>query len=106
MGCDTYVGALEQAAPYMAKVQGLENTLGGELAMGDDADPEYRWVPLLSSGHKEGQELREAWRSMKEEAKEAAEFLGEEVEGVLAKPVEGAGSDSAGLTRKAIVEDV
>ena len=77
--------------------------MGGEGAWGEDSDPGTRWAPLLASGHPDGQELREAWAYLQQQAQEAATYLGEEVEGALAEQVEGAGKDSNHL-RQALTE--
>jgi hypothetical protein len=98
-----YVGALEQAAAFMAEVPALQEALGGEGAWGEDADPATRWEPLLNSGLRDGEELRAAVASLQQEAREAATFLGEEVEGVLADRMGGFGKDTTGSTRQAIV---
>ena len=51
-----------------------------------------RWAALLESGERDGEELRAAWAALQLEARECAEYLGEEGEGVLAVDVVGAGS--------------
>ena len=99
-----YIQALEQAAPYMAKLPILDQILGGEEAWSEDADSASRWSSLLNSGHKDGQELSTAWSYLKQEARESALYLGEEVDGVLAEPVEGAGHSTTGHTRTSITE--
>ena len=99
-----YLGALEVAAPYMAGVPGLEEVMGGREAWGEDSDPGTRWATLLASGHQDGQELRAAWAHLQRQAREAATYLGEEVEGVMADQVEGAGKDSSGHLRQALTE--
>ena len=87
-----YLGALQQAAPYMARQPELEVVFGGEGSWGEGADPGMRWAALLESGERDGEELRAAWAALQLEARECAEYLGEEVEGVLAVDVVGAGS--------------
>ena len=87
-----YLGALQQAAPYMARQPGMEVVLGGQMSWGEEADPGTRWSALLDSGQLDGEELRSAWVALQLEARESADYLGEEVEGVLAVDVAGAGS--------------
>ena len=99
-----YLGALEQAAPYMAKQLVLEDVLGGEAAWGEGADLGSRWSPLLASGHKDGASMRQSWLNLKQEATEAALYLGEELSGVMAEQVTGAGRDCLGKLRQALVE--
>ena len=65
-----FIGALEQAAGFMSKLPVLEDLLGGEQSWGEDADPASRWVPLLSSGARDGVELRAAWQSLQQERKD------------------------------------
>ena len=48
-----YLGALQVAAPYMAKVPALQEVMGGEGAWGEDSDPGTRWATLLASGHQD-----------------------------------------------------
>ena len=64
-----------------------------------------RWTELLASGHENGRELARAWNFLQGEAREAAGYLGEEVEGVLAMGVEGAGCDSTETTRQKLQEE-
>ena len=100
-----YFGALEQAAPFMALVPGLEKVMGGSVCWGRDAVRESRWRQLLESDHQDGRELFRTWSYLQGEAKETGDYLGEEVEGVLAREVEGAGCDSSGTTRQKIQEE-
>ena len=97
-----YIQGLEQAAAFMAGLPVLTEVMGGQEKWGEDADKESRWTGLLSSSHQDGVELRAAWAALQQEAQEAAVFLGEVVEGVLADPVEGAGHASSGTTRTEI----
>ena len=99
-----YLQALEQAAPFMAKFPVLEEVVGGVSAWEDKALAASHWSGLLSSGHQDGAELREAWAFLQQEAQDAAAYLGETVEGVLAEAVEGAGHSTTGVTRTKIVE--
>ena len=83
--CDPgYVGALLQAVPFMAALPALKEVMGGDEIWGEEGDAVHRLPPLLSSGHREGEELDAAWKRMQLEAEESARYLGEEVEGVLA----------------------
>ena len=99
-----YIGALEQAAPFMASMTALQHVVGGEEAWGVDADPANRWAHLLTSGHMDGVELQTAVLSLQLEARETAVYLEEEVEGVLTDRVEGIGKDTTGTTRRCITE--
>ena len=59
-----------------------------------------KWAALLDSGQRDGGELRAGWAALQLEAWECAEYLGEEVEGVLAVDVVGAGSVRESLSRR------
>ena len=62
---------------------------------------------LVSSGTRLGQEYREAWEALKQDAEQCAEWVGEELEGGLAVPVRGAGVGcTTGATRKVVVEQM
>ena len=56
---------------------------------------------MLTSGCRTGIELTHLWDTLQLEAREMCQFLGEELEGPLAVPVEGAGEGSVtGATRQ------
>ena len=103
--CDPgYVGALLQAAPFMAKLPALKDVMGGDDVWGDEGDAAQRLAPLLSSGHREGEELAAAWRRMQLEAEESARYLGEQVEGALAGDLQGGEFAPERAVRQQIVE--
>ena len=52
-----FLGALEQAAPFLAQQPVTTEVYGGDDSWGEAADPGSRWLTLLSSGHKDGVEL-------------------------------------------------
>ena len=62
----------------MARQPELEFVLGGEDSWGEEANPGMRWAALLDSGQRDGEELRAAWAALQLEARECAEYLGEE----------------------------
>lgn len=99
-----YIGALQQAAPFMAELPALEDIMGGEQCWGEESNCEEPWSPLLTSGLQDSIELRAAWHSLQTEAQEAALYLGEEVEGALSVGVEAAGHEFQGTVRQSIVE--
>ena len=73
--------------------------------VGEDSDDQHRWQSLLESGCRTGTELARAWESLQREAKDMTDYLGEELEGVLAMTVEGFGEGSTdGSTRRKVVE--
>ena len=98
-----FIGSLCQAAPYMAEVEVLKATFGGEEVWGEDGDQASRWAPLLSSGQTDGVELRAAWNALGQEMTEAGLYLGEVLDGSLSAPVEGAGAGVQSI-RKSIAE--
>ena len=60
---------------------------------------------MLGSGCREGQELRQVWDRLKEEAEEASHWLLSDVEEVFVTGIEGVGAGSvSGETRRRIVE--
>ena len=99
-----FIGALEQAAPFMAAQHVLEEVFGGEEAWGEDSDAGTRWATLLSTTHRDGRELKLAWAALQREAMDSALFLGEQLEGALARNVVGAGSDILGGSRQYLTE--
>ena len=100
-----WVGALEQALPFFAGEKGVCPPLA-ELS-GEEEDDLHRWQPLLNSGLRTGEELRQAWTLQQQRAGEMAAYLGEELGGALAQPVEAAGQGStSGGTRMAITEQI
>ena len=100
-----YLGALEQAAPYMASRPTLSDLMGGLGSWGEEADPRSRWVQLLASGHADGVQLRQSWSLLQRSAQEAAIYLGDEMTGTLVDQVEEAGWDSGGKLRQKLVEE-
>ena len=76
-----FIGALEQSIPSFPGEGGvctlLEESMGGEDCFGEGAAPETRWRVLIQSGAREGEELIRVWSQLKEEAEEAATWLGE-----------------------------
>ena len=97
-----YVAGLEQALPFFGGEKGicppLEQLGGGGMSSAE------RWRPLLERGGRTATELAGAWNALTREAREMSEYLGEELSGALANPVEGAGDGSTdGGTRKTVV---
>ena len=64
-----------------------------------------RWQQLLQSGCRTAQEFSASWVVLQEEARECSVFLGQELDGHLAVPVEGVGEGSVdGSTRRKVVQ--
>jgi len=78
---------------------------GSEECWGEEAAVEDRWRIVLSSGCSEGAELRRLWERLQREARVSADWLGEEVPGVLNTPVQGVGEGSvSGAIRGRVVQ--
>ena len=96
-----WVGALEQALPFFSGEKGVCPPLA-ELS-GSEEEDLHRWRPLLESGLRTGEELGQAWATLKLRAQQMADYLGEELDGALEVEVEGAGMGcTTGATRMAV----
>ena len=100
-----YLGTLETSIPRMGDISPImTGTWGGVECWGEGRDIMTRWRTVLSSGCKEGVEMRKAWDSLTQEANESAEWLGKEAEEVFTVPVAALGMGSvSGETRGKIV---
>ena len=97
-----YVAGLEQALTFFGGERGICPPLG-QLGGGMTTTSE-RWRPLLERGGRTATELQGALGLLAGEARQLSVYLGEELSGALALPVEGAGYGSTdGSTRKAVV---
>ena len=78
-----FLGALEQAVPAFMGEKEIcpqhAGVLGGEDCFGEEAGGD-RWRVMLSSGCKEGVELRRVWNSLQGEERQAARSLDEEMQ--------------------------
>ena len=106
-----FLGTLETAIPYIAARDNIcpqmASVWGGEDCWGENAPSEDRWRCVLSSGCSIGDELRTIWERIQNEARISAEWLGEEIPGVLNVAVEGIGDGSvSGDTRGKVVEAI
>ena len=92
-----FIGSVEQALPFFGGERGVCPTLGHLVG----EQQETRWAPLLESDCRTARELRWSYQQVRREVDEACAYLGREVEGVLAVPLEGLGEGStSGATRK------
>ena len=86
-----FLGALEQAIPAFQGEKGicsqLAEVLGGEDCFGEDAGGD-RWRVMLSSGCREGVELRRVWNYLQEEERQAVRWLDEATQENLSSRVE------------------
>ena len=93
-----WLGALEQAIPFFAGEKQVCPPLA-HLA-GLEEGVLSRWQPLLDSRSRTGEELRMAWTTLQERARQMSVYLEEELGGALGQPVEAAGEGSTdGSTR-------
>ena len=99
-----FIGGLEQALPHFTVEGGVCPQLVGVLGewVGQE---DRRWQKLIQSGCRTGRELSVAWGILQSEARQCTRYLGQELDGHLAVPVEGVGEGSVdGSTRKAVVQ--
>ena len=83
----------------------LEEVWGGEDCWGEAASKDDRWRKVLSSGCREGRELRRIWLKIMTEAEQCAAYLGEEVPEALRQRLLGLGDGSvSGATRGVVVQ--
>ena len=100
-----FVGSAEMSLPHLGGDEGVCRQLEGILGDLHSREDSTRWAPLLASGSRTGVELEAAWQGLKEEAMQAAAYLGEEIAAPLAAPVAGLGEGCVtGHTRALVVE--
>ena len=100
-----YVAGLEQALPFFGGEKGICPPLAEVGGEGQGAGS--RWSKLIENGGRTAREMQRAWLILTREAKDMSEYLGEELSGALAIPVEGAGDGSTdGSTRQAVVSQL
>ena len=99
-----FIGGLEQALPHFIGVGGVCPQLVAVLGEGD-GQVDLRWQTLLRSGCRTGRELEQSWLVLQREARQCAEYLGQELDSHLAVQVDGVGQGSEdGSTRKKITQ--
>ena len=88
-----FIGGLQQSLPHFirdrrlcAQLQGILGGPSGELQPADSM-----WEPLLASGCRMGQELRESWAQLQGTGQQACQYLERELQGALSSPVQGVG---------------
>jgi hypothetical protein len=96
-----FMGAVEQSLPHFLGEEGIFPQLAATL--GEVGEGPTRWRGLMESGCRTGEELRNLWTTLQEEARQMTTYLGTELQGPLALPVEGAGEGSSdGSTRRRV----
>ena len=86
-----FIGSVEMSLPFFCGEEGVCQLLLPTVGDIREAEVASRWQTLLDSGSRTGRELAECWDTLRSEAQECCNYLGEELEGPLASPVEGMG---------------
>ena len=86
-----FIGSVEMSLPFFCREGGVCQLLLPTVGDTREAEVASRWQTLLDSGSRTGRELAECWDTLRGEAQECCDYLGEELEGPLASPVEGMG---------------
>ena len=96
-----FMGAMEQSLPHFLGEEGIFPQLATTL--GEVGNGPTRWRGLLESGSRTGEELRNLWSSLGEEARQMCTYLEMELTGPLSSPPEGAGQGSSdGSSRRRV----
>ena len=84
-----FVGYIERTIPLLdtGTCPSLAEKFGGLESFGKGACPDMRWEVLLVSDW--GKELKETWKTLKEQTVKTAAYLEEEVRGPLTSEVHG-----------------
>ena len=102
-----FVGSVERALPFMLGQEGERGLCPQLEEVVGRVEGEQRWDTFLAAGSRTAREFQQCWESLTHEARDISVALGEEQEGVLAKPVQSAGGDSvSGSTRKLAVQQL
>ena len=104
-----FLGALEQAIPAFQGERGvcpqLADDMGGDECFGEDALGD-RWRVMVTSGCREGEELKRLWSVLQEEERQAATWLEQEMQENISQRVgEVGGSSCDGSTRGKVAEE-
>ena len=79
--CTAWVGGLEHALPYFSG--GRRKCVCHSWSSLAPRKITYRWQPLLESGLRTGEELRQAWATLQERTEQMTLYLEEEVGGIV-----------------------
>ena len=103
-----FIGGIEQSVCHFVGEGGICPQLSQTL--GDMSMPASRWEGMVRSNSRTGMEFAAAWQTLRQEAAESSQFLGKELDGLLASEVQAAGLGSEdGSTRRKItiwLEDI
>ena len=98
-----FIGSVEMSLPFFTGEEGICRIL--EPVIGDiqSENAGRRWEQLINSDCRTGREFSECWEMLQGEARECSVYLGEELEGELAKPVSAAGDGRVDGKTRALV---
>ena len=100
-----FVGAVEQAIPYMLGSDGQPGRCPQLRDKVGKVEGPQRWRQFLAAKSQTSEEFSRCWNTMVEEANQISQFLGTELTGALAEPLVRAGGESKNSsTRKMVVE--
>ena len=103
-----FIGGIEQSVCHFVGEAGICPQL--TQVLGDMSMPASRWEGMVASNSRTGMEFAAAWQTLRQEAAESSQYLGKELDGLLASEVQAAGLGSEdGSTRRKItiwLEDV
>ena len=100
-----FLGSLEMSLPFFCGEGGMCDLL--EMVVGDVmvVEEAIRWRTLLNSNSRTAIEFTDCWNNLQGEAQDMTAYLGEELEGHLAVPLEGVGEGRVdGSTRHLVME--
>ena len=86
-----FLGSIEMSLPFFCGEDGLCNQLMPVVGDVRTEEAGARWHTLLASNSRTAAEFTTCWEELQGEAREMAEYLGEELQGHLAVSLEGVG---------------
>ena len=98
-----FIGSLEMSLPFLCGEGGQLRQLEPVVGNIREAEEGSRWRTLLESECKTAREFQACWEGLQGEARDCAAYLGEELDGPLAVPVEGAGEGRVDGSTRALV---
>ena len=100
-----FIGGVEMAIPHLAGGGGVIGICPQLERVTGQVSGEYRWNTFIDYNSKTACEYKWAWNSVKEEADNICNYLGIEIQGVLAASVKSSGGvNTDGKTRREITE--
>ena len=97
-----FIGGVEMSLPHFTGEEGICVQLEEVVGRVEGGN---RWETFLTAGSRTAQEFQQAWDSIRLEAQTCSNYLGKELEGVLAVVAVKAGQDNTdGTTRRSVVQ--